>query len=203
MRFAMNERVFCKIFIGLMVACLLCVILIPTVRTSDAAWSFFIALTIGIGINLLYLLLRNHQMLVFFTQHGLLRKLIKFYILCAPLIFVIGIPFFDASIRRHPFFKDAVHLMEESNVVKNDLGIPLKVDWPIEGNLSETPDSGNSILEIPVSGSHSRGTLRVEATKTNALWKIDKLKLIPRDSDTQELLIMDGAAGGPGTTNPK
>ena len=193
----MNERVFCKAMVALMVGCLPCVFLIPAVRTGAAAWPFAIALALGIGINLLYLWLREQQMLSFFGRPGLLRKLIKFYLLSAPLLYVVGFPFFDASLRRLPFFKDAVHVLETSDAAKNDIGLPLKVGWPVEGSIEETPDSGHSILEIPVFGSRDGGTLRVVSTKAKGLWKINELTLILRDGTVRDLLAKDGQ-GRPG-----
>jgi Cytochrome oxidase complex assembly protein 1 len=188
----MNERAFCKTLIALMLTCLPCVVLIPAIRTGAAAWPFAVALMIGIAINLLYLWLRKHQMLGFFVRPGGFRRLIKFSLLCAPLFFVVSSPFFDASMRHLPFYRDAVRLMEESDVAKADIGPPMKIGWPVEGSCDETPDSGRSTLEIPVSGSRGRGTLRVVATKAEGLWHINQLTLIMSESDVRENLVSGG-----------
>jgi hypothetical protein len=190
----MNERVFCKVLIGLMVACLLCVIFVQSVRTSGAAWPLTIALAIGLASNLLYLWLRKLQMLGFLDRHRRLRRLLIFGLLCAPQLSVLFTEWFNFDAHKHPIFKDAVSLMIESDVAKRDLGMPIEIGWSVEGRFGETKDRGDFILSVPVAGSHGQGTMRVVATKTHGLWKIDELTLILPDHNVPESLIVAGGA---------
>lgn len=190
----MIEKSFFGFLIGLMSAGLLYVILVPSIRTSDAAWPIEIALAIGMAGNLLYLWLRQGQLRGFMERHGLMRALIIFSLFCTPQIYVVGLEWFNFDAHRHPVFMEAVNLMEESDVARRDLGLPIKVGWPAAGSFGENKDRGKLTLEVPVSGSHGQGKMRVDGTKTHGVWKIDKLTLKLRDSSVPESLIADGQA---------
>jgi Cytochrome oxidase complex assembly protein 1 len=189
---AITEKRFFGFLIGLMAAGLLYVILVPSIRTSEASWPIAIALTVGMAGNLLYLWLRQRQLRGFLARHGLLRALIVFWLLCTPQLLVVALELFNFEAHRHPVFSEAVSLMEESDVAKRDLGPPIKVGWSTAGRFGENKDRGELILEVPVSGSHGEGKMRVAATKTHGVWKIDKPTLKLHDSNVPESLIADG-----------
>ena len=186
----MNVKSYCRVLVVLMLGCLLCVLLIPGIRMGKAAWPISAALVIGVAVNLLYIRIRNHQVFDFLEKGRRVRRLFRLC-LSAPLILVLVIAIVDIYERRMPLFKDAVSVMEESDVAERDLGVPIKIGWPIEGSTEETPDSGHSNLLIPVSGTLGRGSLRVVGTKSNGAWKISELTLILRNGSVRESLPTD------------
>lgn len=183
----MFERIYCKTLIALMSLTLLCIVLIPTVRTSGVAWPFAIAQLIGIGVNVVYLRARKAQKLpkiVSLNPGGFVACLV----LSVPILFVAQIVFTDRHRRQTTLFKDAVQQLQDSDVAKADLGEPIKIGWPTEENTSLKGDSGSTTVGIPVSGSRGRGQLIVVATETKSVWSIDDLTLIFDDGEVQESL---------------
>ncbi|HXR39605.1 MAG TPA: cytochrome c oxidase assembly factor Coa1 family protein [Terracidiphilus sp.] len=186
----MIEKAYCRTLIILMIICLLCVILIPEVRTSREAWTFAVAQMIGIAANLLCIRFPNllRMRLSFLT--AMPGRLFLRFLLLSPIFLFVLCALFDFGERRSALFKDAIHNMEESQAARADLGVPIKIGWPIQGEMDSglTGDSGHSTLLIPVSGNHGEGTLRVLGTKTNGVWTIHEITLVLRDSNVRESL---------------
>lgn len=184
----MNEKIFCKTLVVIMTACLLSVVLVPEVRSGRAAVPFTVALAAGILLNLLYLKLREGQALSFINKSRRVRAFI-WICLCAPLIFVLGFVASDRYDRGTPLFKNAVHVMEGSDIASRDLGSPIKIGWPIEGGSEETSETGHATLRIPVSGIHANGTLLVVGTKVDGSWKPNKIVLYIQGGKPQGILL--------------
>jgi hypothetical protein len=185
------EKVICRVLIVLMAAGLLYVLLSPVVRKSEALWPLTIVLTIGIASNSLYLWLRDRQMLGFLSRHWMLRTLVILWVLFLPQVYVSGLEWFDFIAHDHPVFRTAVSLAEGSEVAKRDLGSPIEIGWSTAGSFGETKDHGDLDLEVPISGSHGAGKMRVIGTKTDGVWKIDELTLRLTDSGVRESLLRD------------
>ncbi len=174
-----------------MAAGLLYVILSPSVRKSEAVWPLAIVLTIGIVSNSLYLWLRQRQMLGFLSRHWVLRTLVIFWLLFLPQVYVSGLECFDFVAHNHPVFRAAVSLVERSDVAKRDLGSPIEIGWSTAGSFGETKDHGDLDLEVPISGSHGGGKMRVIGTKSDGVWRIDELTLRLTQSGVCESLLRD------------
>lgn len=184
---AMFERIYCKTLIALMSLILLCIVLIPTMRTGRAAWPFALYQVAGIAVNLLYLRARKAEKLpriVSLNPGGLIACVV----LAVPVLYVAQIISGDRDRRQTTLFKDAVQQMQDSDIAKADLGVPIKIGWPTEENTNEKGTSGNATIGIPVYGSHGRGELIVVATETNSVWSIDELTLILDDGKIKESL---------------
>ncbi len=192
MRAKMNQKTFCKALIVLMLIELLCVILIPAVRTSKDVGFAIAMFAIGITVILLYLQFRKHYKLGFLARPGPARFFFSL-LLCVPAGSFAWTACDDVFERRLPIFHDAIHLAEASDVAKSDLGMPLKVGWPVVGEYVESKESGHRTLLIPVSGNQGRGFLRVRETKANGVWKMTELTLILHDGNVQESLSTGGS----------
>jgi hypothetical protein len=174
-----------------MAAGLLYVLLSPVVRKSEAASPLTIVLTIGIASNSLYLWLRDRQKLGFLSRHWVLRTLVIFWVLFLPQLYVSGLEWFNFIAHDHPVFKAAVSLAEESDVAKRDLGSPIRIGWSTAGSFGETKDHGDLDLEVPISGSHGGGKMRVIGTKADGVWRIDELTLRLTSGGVRESLLRD------------
>jgi hypothetical protein len=192
----MNEKLYCKILVSLMLACLLCIVVVPAFRTSRAFWTFVGAQIIGIAVNLLYIQFRDPVRRRLGILAVLPARMLFRFLLFSPVFYFVGFVLFDIGERRSALCIDAIHLMQESDIAKRDLGVPLKIGWPIQGKTYLEGGSGNSALLIAVSGSHGEGTLRVVSRKTHGIWTIDELTLTMRDIDISENLKKDEPESG-------
>jgi len=96
-------------------------------------------------------------------------------------------------------FDEATKIASGSDIVAQQVGVPFKVGWPIEGESDETSHSGKAELLIPISGIRGKRMLQVEATKNGAAWKIDQLYLNERyGAGSQPIPVPAGAPGAVG-----
>jgi len=187
----MNQKTFCKALIVLMLIELTCVICVPAVRANKDVGFDIGLLTVGITLTVLFLQFRKHNRLGFLARLGLARFFFSL-LLCVPPGSFAWTACDDLYERRLPIFHDAINLAEESDVAGRDLGVPLKVGWPVVANYNESQGSGHTTMLIPVSGTHGLGFLQVVGTKTNDVWKLDDLTLILRDGNLRENLKTGG-----------
>jgi hypothetical protein len=164
---------------------LLCVILIPVVRTNQDVGFDVTILLVGIAVNISYLQFSKRQRVGILSRPGPVRFFFILF-LCIPAVSFGWTACSDAYERGLHIFHDAIGLMETSEVARRDLGAPLKVGWPIEGSLEENRESGRRVLHIPVYGNHARGTLLVVATKANGMWKLEELTLLLSNGSVRE-----------------
>jgi hypothetical protein len=99
--------------------------------------------------------------------------------------FVGGILKLVSSIMRSSdAYKTAVQRAEESQLVTEKIGHPIKVGWFTSGNIDVSGDRGNADLSIPISGPRGKGHIEVSAKKQHGKWTYQTLEVDVDGSDT-------------------
>jgi hypothetical protein len=106
-----------------------------------------------------------------------------------PLLFAV-----DSMMRQSQPYKLAMNAAEASPCVANSVGLPLKSGGMVSGSTEESSQTGSAYLEIPVKGPKGKGSLAVEAKKSNGNWKIDSL-VLSRGAIRSNLISADGGRG--------
>ncbi len=97
------------------------------------------------------------------------------------LAFMAGIlAFVFGMMRSSEPFQQAVAEVQHNPQAVRALGKPIKIGWFIGGSLSTSGDSGEANLNIPVSGSVDKGTLYVEAYKSEGVWHFTRMELVTK-----------------------
>ena len=60
------------------------------------------------------------------------------------------------------------------------LGEPIKAGFVVNGAISTSGSSGRAEMSIPVSGSRDKGTVTVVAVKSDGVWQLTTLELVPK-----------------------
>jgi len=77
-------------------------------------------------------------------------------------------------------FQQAVAEVQHNPQAVRALGEPIKIGWFLSGSISTSGDSGEAELSIPVSGSVDKGTLYVEAYKSEDVWHFTRMELVTK-----------------------
>lgn len=110
-------------------------------------------------------------------------------LLLAVVLFVAAIFFFVFSMMKGSDpYKEAVRRSQHDARVVAKLGAPVETGWFTGGNISTTAGgSGHAELTIPLHGSKGKGSLRVEATKTNGTWTYQVMRFRADDGTEYDL----------------
>ncbi len=97
------------------------------------------------------------------------------------LAFIAGILALIFGIMRssEPFQQAMAEVQHNPQAVRA-LGEPIKIGWFLSGSISTSGDSGEAELSIPVSGSVDKGTLYVEAYKSEDVWHFTRMELVTK-----------------------
>ena len=120
---------------------------------------------------------------------GVLVPASAFLLFAIPLYFAI-----DSEMRNSEPYKLAMNTAEASPCVANSVGLPLKSGGMVSGSTEESSQTGSAYLEIPVKGPKGKGSLAVEAKKSNGKWRIDSL-VLSRGAIRSSLISSDGERG--------
>ena len=77
-------------------------------------------------------------------------------------------------------FQQAVAEVQHNPQAVRALGEPIKIGWFLSGSISTSGDSGEAELSIPVSGPVDKGTLYVEAYKSEDVWHFTRMELVTK-----------------------
>ncbi len=77
-------------------------------------------------------------------------------------------------------FQQAVAEVQHNPQAVRALGEPIKIGWFLSGSISDSGDTGEVKLSIPVSGSVDKGTLYVEAYKSEGVWHFTRMELVTK-----------------------
>ncbi len=77
-------------------------------------------------------------------------------------------------------FQQAMAEVQHNPQAVRALGEPIKIGWFLSGSLSTSGDSGEAELSIPVSGPVDKGTLYVEAYKSEDVWHFTRMELVTK-----------------------
>ena len=78
------------------------------------------------------------------------------------------------------YYKESLRILEESPMAVSALGKPIRATYLDLGNRQNVVTKDEARLIIPVNGSKTRGSVRVEASRNveiGSLWEINSLKL--------------------------
>jgi cephalosporin hydroxylase len=78
------------------------------------------------------------------------------------------------------YYKDALRILKESPVAVSALGRPIRATYLDLGNRKNMVTENEACLIIPVSGSKTKGSVLVEASRNieiGSMWVINSLKL--------------------------
>ena len=172
-------RIYYKALMFATATCLLGIIVVPAAHTGRAAWPLGVVLTLGTIAIYGYSRPRPGRALGSIENPGRVGMLLAMIFIlpvgmCA--VAIIG----DLEHRKMAVFGEATKIASGSDIVAQQVGVPFKVGWPIEGESDETSHSGRAELLIPISGIRGKRMLQVEATKNGATWNIDELYLNER-----------------------
>lgn len=94
------------------------------------------------------------------------------------VLFVAGlVTFFALSVKSSEPYQHAQSVALHDARVAAALGTPVVMKWYVSGSFSMSGSSGNADFEIPVSGSHNKGTLYVAGKKSAGSWSYQRLEL--------------------------
>lgn len=181
----MTEQRFCKTLIGVMFINLLCVACIPALRESRAAAKISWLLIGGIIASILYVrfrvsLRRRVGILSISWGRSMLWMLLAF-----PAWFLPFFLIFDFEERRSSTFQEAVRELHESEIATGLFGDSIRIGWPVEGQAGWNQKD----LLMPVDGNRGSGWLRVAATKTDGVWKTERLVITSLDGKIHEDIL--------------
>lgn len=102
---------------------------------------------------------------------------------CLGLI-VLGVAFaggilllVESSIKSSDAYTQAMARAQESPLVLEKIGQPLRAGWFVSGSISVSGSSGNADFSIPISGSKGKGTIFVVAKKSAGSWQFESLQV--------------------------
>ncbi len=88
----------------------------------------------------------------------------------------------------------AIRQAQGSACVTRMLGAPIEAGWMLTGGTNESDSSGLANLSIPIHGPKGKGSLLLEAKKSDGVWAITSLIL---DTDSgQKQLVPENPSGG-------
>ena len=96
--------------------------------------------------------------------------------ICAVIIGSFGWLIFHA-LSNSEAARMAMDKLENSSQAVQLLGAPIQRGWLVQGAINVNGSSGHADLSIPVSGSHTTGTLYVVAEKTVGQWSLARAEL--------------------------
>jgi len=184
-----SDRYFFRVLAGLEALCLGCLLLVPICRASRAFWPFCCVLLIGIGISVVYAQLRAKWTFGWLGRPGIIRKSFRFVCTTPLLVFILAIVV-DGIFRNEQPYNDAVRVAQASDLVRKEIGEPLKFGWPIQGKSRLSGKLGDTMLLIPVSGNRGGATIRVVAKKESGTWTTTELTLTPVNGAGAKILTL-------------
>ena len=92
-------------------------------------------------------------------------------------------------------YKVAVQRAETNERVTAALGMPVTEGWFLTGNINVNGGGGNANISVPLSGPKGKGTLYVNALKSEGVWEYQKLFV--RVDGTGEAIDLNTPAPAP------
>jgi hypothetical protein len=83
----------------------------------------------------------------------------------------------ESSIKNSRAYTEAITRAQQSPLVLEKIGQPLKAGWFVSGSINVSGSSGNADFSIPLSGSKGKGKLYVVAKKSAGLWQFETLQV--------------------------
>jgi Cytochrome oxidase complex assembly protein 1 len=115
------------------------------------------------------------------------------------IVWIGGIGIFAASfvgafsiLKNSEAYKLGVAQLQASPLASNALGTPITAGRP-NGSMSTENQSGNALLNFPVSGPKASGTALVEAVKKDGVWTLTRLAFKLDGGDSVIEIIGGGA----------
>jgi len=87
----------------------------------------------------------------------------------------------ERSFRSSEPFSLAVNQAQHSRCVIAQFGAPVIAKGFIEGHLNLSNGDGSADLQIPIQGPNGKGSLHIEASRSEAVWHIDSLTAFTDD----------------------
>lgn len=95
---------------------------------------------------------------------------------CLFLAFALGLTVTAEQMFRHSaVVRTAFGRANLAPCVKEQLGEPVRLGWMITGNMSESNESGEADLEVPIKGPKGKGHISLIAKKESSRWSYQSL----------------------------
>jgi hypothetical protein len=188
----MNEKIVFRLLLFLMVPGLLAIIVIPAAHIGEMGPALGKALAGGILAILIYLSLRKRYRLSSLSQPGFIRPFF-WLILSVPSITLVGAICTDIYNRRLPPFAEAMQVMHQSEVVKNEIGTSVRIGWPMEGTNNTSGNLEQRLMRVAIAGEKGRGYLRIIGTETNGVWRLETLSLFADSNGYREVVLAEAS----------
>jgi len=184
----MSEKIVLRLLLCLMVPGLLSIIVIPAAHIGEAGLVLGIVLVLGILAILIYLLLRKRYGLPSLSKPGSIRRFF-WLVLAAPSIILTAAVGTDIYNRRLPPFAEAMRVMNQSELVKAEIGTVVRIGWPMEGASNTSGSQEQRLMRVAIAGEKGQGYLRIIGTKSDGVWRLEKLSLFARNNDFHEVIL--------------
>lgn len=115
-----------------------------------------------------------------YLNDGFIANRLRFIVLICmmgPFIYLFITAANDLSARRMQLCSDGIEDLRASEDVRQVLGSPLVVAWPIGLSGEYSSDSGHAVLLIPIRGSRNKADVYVNGRKNNGAWSIKEIYL--------------------------
>jgi Cytochrome oxidase complex assembly protein 1 len=99
------------------------------------------------------------------------------------LFFVSVFALVETMFQANGGYRLALDEARKSPCVARTLGSPFTADWLATGSTNENGSEGTAKLLIPIRGPKGKGSLDVEAHKSDGIWKIDSLDFMHGDDE--------------------
>jgi hypothetical protein len=118
------------------------------------------------------------------------RKTVTTVLVAAVLFLSWQVLYVDyAKKRQTEPYRHAMHALQANATARAALGEPISAGWFAHGAVNDHGDDvGWTTLGIPVSGSHAKGTLHVDANKKAGEWQYSRLELTMQSGENIPLV---------------
>ncbi|MDQ6765430.1 MAG: cytochrome c oxidase assembly factor 1 family protein [Verrucomicrobiota bacterium] len=125
-----------------------------------------------------------------FLPAGCLTMLIAVGVFVALIVMIVF-----GAMKSSDSYKYAVARAKADPRVISALGRPIREGWFLSGSTHVSGGSGESDLEIPISGPKGKATIYVSVTKSAGKWSYSKMTVQPASGD--DIDLTDGSAEAP------
>ena len=95
---------------------------------------------------------------------------------------------FDLYSRKILLHRDVDAVLNSSNLVRAEIGTPVRTGWPIKPDIHTSSNEGRAVLTIPLYGSRDIGALVVHEYESLGIWGMQSIYLRKGWDDTEKCL---------------
>jgi hypothetical protein len=184
----MNEKIFLRALLLLMTSGLVAIVVVPAAHIGRTGFAVGKVLAFGILAILIYFMLRKRFELRSFSRPGPFRS--SFWLLLsAPSIILVAAVGTDIYNRQLSPFTEAMRVINQSEVVRAEIGKPVRIGWPMEGTDGPSEDHEQRLMRVAIAGEKGQGYLRIIGSKSDGVWRLEELSLFARNDGYREIVL--------------